>query len=229
LAGNPTPACGHTGCNTVEVGDLEGGNLLAIGERCDEELLAAIRVDDSEAFELLFERHSDFVYNFAFRRTGSWSAAEDVVGVVLLELWRQRHKVVVKHGSLRPWLCGVAANSIRQGSRSRERQHRAFGRVAPGEPVADVADAVTSRLDDERRMKELLGALEALPAQQRAVLTLFVWEELSYEEIAEALDVPIGTVRSRLSRARSHLSAIGHDVAKPEAGLRAMDRNGECA
>jgi RNA polymerase sigma-70 factor (ECF subfamily) len=202
--------------------------LLAIEEQSDADLLAALRAEGQPAFDVLFERYSDFVYNFAFRRTGSWSEAEDVVELVLLELWRQRDRVVLKHASLRPWICGVASNCIRRWVRSRDRQHRAFGRVVGGGPVEDPADAVASRLDDERRMRELLLALEALPGPQREVLMMFAWEELSYEEIAEALDLPIGTVRSRLSRARATLGTIGGPT-EDAWGAHPLDRKGDRA
>ncbi|HEX2047168.1 MAG TPA: RNA polymerase sigma factor [Acidimicrobiales bacterium] len=197
---------------------------MAIQQQSDAELLVALRADGRQAFEVLFERYSDFVYNFAFRRTGSWSEAEEVVEIVLLELWRQRDRVVLKHGSLRPWMCGVALNCIRRSSRSRDRQHRAFGRVAAGETIEDPADAVVSRLDDEVRMTELLVALEALPVPQREVLTLFVWEELSYEEIASALDLPVGTVRSRLSRARAALGPSWQDAHQTAGDPRSVNR-----
>lgn len=200
--------------------------MLAIAEQSDEDLLSALRADDRLAFEVLFERYSDFVYNFAFRRTGSWSLAEEVVEIALFELWRQRDRVALKHGSLRPWLCGVATNCIRRWSRGLDRQHRAFGRVAAGETVEDPADAVASRLDDEVRMQQLLRALDGLPPPQRDVLMLFVWEELSYEEIAEALDLPIGTVRSRLSRARAHLGPRKQDGSETAGDLRALDGRG---
>jgi RNA polymerase sigma factor (sigma-70 family) len=161
---------------------------------------------------VLFDRHGDFVYNFAFRRTGSWSAAEEIVEVVLFELWQQRRRVVTKHESLRPWLAGVALNHTRHWWRSAERQSRAFGRLAAMDRVEDDADEVASRVDDTVRVQALLAALERLPASQRDVMTLFAWEELNYAEIGEALGLPVGTVRSRLSRARARLRAT--DVAQ---------------
>lgn len=209
--------------------------------RSDRALLAALATGDRASFSLLFERHSDFVYSFAFRRTGSSSAAEDMVGTVLFELWRQRERVEVKHGSLRPWLAGVTLNQVRHWWRSGERQRRAFGRVTLTDTAEDLADGVASRLDSEPSLHKLLAALDALPAPQRDVLMLFVWEELSYEEIAETLGLALGTVRSRLSRARAQLRAIRVDETSqvrhpssasprrlPPSDLAAVECEGRC-
>ena len=183
----------------------------------DDDLLRALAGGGRDAFAALFRRHQTFVYNVAFRRTASWAAAEDVTGVVFLELWRQRERVQPLGGSIRPWLAGVAANQARHVWRSRSRRADALGRLAwvggaAGGHEADPADDVAARIDDERAMAALLDRLDALPEAHREVLTLWAWEQLGYEEIAVALGVPVGTVRSRLSRAR--------------AGLRRLDGTG---
>jgi RNA polymerase sigma factor (sigma-70 family) len=181
----------------------------------DESHLRALARGDADAFEALFERYADFVYNVAFRRTASWSIAEDITETVFLELWRQRTRVVTQSGSLRPWLAGVVSNQVKRHWRGLSRQSRAVERLAVvSAPDAAVEGgdnhtaAVDARLDDQRRMAGVLAALDALPPAQRDVLTLWAWEGFSYEEIATALELPIGTVRSRLSRARSRLEAI---------------------
>jgi RNA polymerase sigma-70 factor (ECF subfamily) len=175
----------------------------------DDDDLRALAGGDPDAFAALFRRHQTFVYNVAFRRTASWSAAEDVTGAVFLELWRQRERVEPLGGSIRPWLAGVAANQARHVWRSRSRRAAALGRLAgvdaSGRHEPDPADDLAGRIDDERAMAALLGRLDALPDAHREVLTLWAWEQLSYDEIAHALAVPVGTVRSRLSRARTSL------------------------
>jgi RNA polymerase sigma-70 factor (ECF subfamily) len=178
----------------------------------DDDDLRALAGGDPDAFAALFRRHQTFVYNVAFRRTASWSAAEDVTGVVFLELWRQRGRVEPLGGSIRPWLAGVAANQARHVWRARSRRADALGRVAGvgavGRHEPDPADDLADRIDDERAMAALLGRLDALPQAHREVLTLWAWEQLSYDEIAVALAVPVGTVRSRLSRARASLRTL---------------------
>jgi len=197
----------------------------------DDELLRALAGGGLDAFAALFRRHQRFVYNVAFRRTASWSTAEDVTGVVFLELWRQRERVEPLNGSIRPWLAGVAANQARRVWRRRSRRADALGRLAwAGDGAArsheaDPADEVAARIDDERAMAALLDRLDALPEAQREVLTLWAWEQLSYDEIAVALAVPVGTVRSRLSRARASLRTLDGTGDSLRASLGEPARN----
>ena len=155
-------------------------------------------------FGTLFERHGRAIYNYCFRRTADWSAAEDLTSVVFLEAWRKRKDVRLQGESLLPWLYGVATNVLRNRSRSLRRHRAALERLPRGHE-ADFADDVAERIDDESQMAVVLDAFLALPKRDQDVLALCVWSELSYEEAAVALDVPVGTVRSRLSRARARL------------------------
>jgi RNA polymerase sigma-70 factor, ECF subfamily len=155
-------------------------------------------------FGTLFERHGRAIYNYCFRRTADWSAAEDITSVVFLEAWRKRKDVRPHGASVLPWLYGVATNVLRNRSRSLRRHRAALERLPRGhEP--DFADDVAERLDDEHLMRAVLDTFRALPKRDQDVLALCVWSELSYEEAAVALDVPVGTIRSRLSRARARL------------------------
>ena len=197
------------------------------GDLGDEACMTALAGGSSRAFRVLFERYSDNVYNSAFRRTASRSAAEDIAETVFLELWRQRRRVVACGGSIRPWLLGVAANQSRRWWRDQTRKARAIERLAGREPglvpggsaggSADPADLVAARVDDERRMAGVLAALEALPQAEQDVLTLRAWEELGYVEIAVALGLRVGTVKSRLSRARARLEGIEGTTTSPRA------------
>jgi RNA polymerase sigma-70 factor (ECF subfamily) len=185
----------------------------------DEACLRALAGGSNRSFTVLFERYSDSVYNSAFRRTASWSAAEDIAETVFLELWRQRRRIVACSGSIRPWLLGVAANQSRRWWRDQTRKARAVERLAGREPARgdDLADLVASRVDDERRMADLLAAVRELPEPQQDVLTLWVWEGLGYDEIAVALGLRVGTVKSRLSRARARLQDIEGTATSPRA------------
>lgn len=172
----------------------------------DEELWRRTQNGDTDAFEVLFNRYCDLIYNFVYRRTGSWDAADDAVAGVFAEAWRQRNAVRLHEGSLRPWLLGVATNMLRRTWRSAERSNRALTRVDRVHQIADHADAVIDRIDNDRQLQEVLANLASLPDEQREVLLLWAWEHLSYEEISVALSIPLGTVRSRLSRARLALA-----------------------
>ena len=109
-------------------------------------------------------------------------------------------------GSALPWLFGVATNVCRNLNRSSRRRLRLVGKLRDPEPVPDHAALVTERLDAELRMRQVLAAIVRLPAHERDVLALVAWAGLSYEQAAAALAVPVGTVRSRLSRARKRLA-----------------------
>jgi RNA polymerase sigma factor (sigma-70 family) len=174
----------------------------------DAELWRLAAQGDSSAFGALFERHACAVYNFCFRRTGDWAAAEDLTSIVFLEAWRRRKDVRLKDGRALPWLLGVAVNVLRNRRRS-ERRHRAALARLPIPRGLDFADEVDGRLDDERRMRATLRTVAKLPRRQQEVLALCAWAGLSYEDAALALGLPVGTVRSRLSRARARVRELG--------------------
>lgn len=183
----------------------------------DSTLWARSRAGDAEAFTTLFERHGTTIYNYCFRRIGDWAAAEDLLSIVFLEAWRRRQKQLPP-GKVLPWLYGIATNVVRNRRRAERRYRAALARVpAPeGEPTFDAEAA--ARVDDERRMRHALEFLAALPRQQQDVLVLCDWSELGYEEAAFALGIPVGTVRSRLSRARRALEELvppaGHEQSE---------------
>lgn len=196
----------------------------------DEALLAAIAADDPAAFARLFDRYADLVYNVCFRRTGSWAVAEDLTSAVFLEAWRRRHSVRLHAGSLRPWLLGVSLNLVRRHWRSSGRATRAIERLRVVEAGDDHAAAVAAKVDDERRVRAVLDMLASLSDDHREVLLLWAWDGLGYEETAGVLGVRVGTVRSRLNRARAHLRsldgtgaterALPDDVSEPRTGER---------
>jgi RNA polymerase sigma-70 factor (ECF subfamily) len=161
----------------------------------------------SEVFALLFERHARAIYNYCFRQTGSWASAEDLVSVVFLEAWRRRRDVSLHQDSALPWLHGVATNVCRNSLRGSRRHRAALRRITEQLSEPDPAEAVADRVDDERRMRELRAAIGTLPRREQEVLGLVVWSGLDYAAAAAALGVPVGTVRSRLFRARARLSS----------------------
>ncbi|MEV0643798.1 RNA polymerase sigma factor [Phytomonospora sp. NPDC050363] len=171
---------------------------------------ARVRAGDPDAFAELFGEYVRAVYNHGFRLTGDWSAAEDVASLTFLEAWRLRERLDVSPGagSLRPWLLGIATNVARNTRRAARRYDGAVARMPRTEPLPDVADEVADRVDDRERLARVKAAMTALRKPEREVLALCVWSGLDYAEAAEALDVPVGTIRSRLSRARKRLAKL---------------------
>ena len=178
-------------------------------------LRARVRAGDPAAFSELFDEYSRAVYNLAFRLTGNWSTAEETVSLTFLEAWRLRASVEREGGSLRPWLLGIAINVNRNMSRAARRHQAAMSRVPPQPPVPDFADELAGQLDDARQLRRVLALLGRLRADERDVIALCVWSELDYAAAAQALGVPTGTVRSRLSRARRKLRKLAADDADP--------------
>jgi RNA polymerase sigma factor (sigma-70 family) len=183
----------------------------------DGELWREVARGDHAAFGRLFERHGTAVYNYLFRRCGDGSEAEDMTALVFMEAWRSRAKVVMTgDGSALPWLYGVATNTLRRRWRTRMRHRRAVSRLAAERPERDFSEDADQRVEAERRARQLLRHLRHLSRTDREVITLCLGEGLSYEDAAIALGIPIGTVRSRLSRARRRLAdAEAGDCARP--------------
>jgi RNA polymerase sigma-70 factor (ECF subfamily) len=182
------------------------------------DLRTLVRDGDKNAFGLLFEQHARAVYNYAFRLTSNWSIAEEVVSLTFLEAWRLRSTIRPAGGSLLPWLLGIALNVSRNVSRSARRQQAAMTRLQQRAGLPDFADELVSRLDDAARLDTVRAALSHLRSDERDVIALCVWSGLNYAQAAEALGVPVGTVRSRLSRARRKLQKLtatrGHEPGR---------------
>jgi RNA polymerase sigma factor (sigma-70 family) len=196
-------------------------------EHPDSILWSRVRDGDADAFGLLFERYVKTIYNYCFRRTGEWGVAEDLVSITFLEAWRRREKDLAGEKVL-PWLYGIATNVLRTRRRSEARFASALRRVAEPRPAAAFDAIVDERLDDERQMQSLLRLLAQLPKREQDVFVLCAWSELSYEEAALALGIPIGTVRSRLSRARQRLRELdpgfGHEQDSKSITLEVLER-----
>jgi RNA polymerase sigma-70 factor (ECF subfamily) len=159
----------------------------------------------AHAFGVLFDRHAKAVYNHCFRLTASWAEAEDHLQATFLLAWRKRGEVRLERESALPWLLTVATNVVRNEQRSLMRRLKNLRRVGEEPAVPDHADLVVERLDDQRRMKELLRAVARLPRNEREALALCVWAEVSYADAAAVLGIAEGSVRARVSKAKSKL------------------------
>jgi len=175
----------------------------------DEVLWAQARGGDAEAeaFGEIYARHARAVHDFCLWRTADPQAAEDAVATVFLEAWRQRGRLNLTTNSAAALLLGIANNVVRGHWRTSRRHRQALTRLRAAAPTegAEPESAVIARIDALRHVREAREAIRSLPRREREVLALIADRDLSYEETASALGVPIGTVRSRLARARSRL------------------------
>lgn len=165
------------------------------------------------------------MFAFCARRTGDLALAEDLTSVVFLEAWRRRRSVQLTGASALPWLLGTAHNVVRNQRRSL-RRHRAVlarlsaGGVSPsGEEAPSGEEDVIARVDAQRTLATALRVVDCLPQGQRDAVNLVLWSGLSYEDAAQALGVPIGTVRSRVARAQHARRVARHPATHYEGVL----------
>jgi RNA polymerase sigma factor (sigma-70 family) len=154
---------------------------------------------EPEAFEVIFDRHFGAVHRYLHRRAGRDLA--DELAAETFALAFQRRASCRAGGSVLPWLYGIATNLLRRRRRVERRRLRAYARNGVDRWVV-YEDEAAARVDDSARGAQLARALAAMRPRERDALLLYALAELSYEEIAFALDVPIGTVRTWLHRAR---------------------------
>jgi len=160
------------------------------------------------AFGVIFDRHGSTLLRFLARRVDP-AAAEDLLGEVFRIAFERRSGFEQDRDSARPWLYGIAANVVAKYHRSEARRFRAMARVSARRLLdEDPAERAVAAADADARWAVVMDAIGTLPEAERQVLLLFAWEELTYDEIALALGVPVGTVRSRLSRGRARLAAL---------------------
>jgi RNA polymerase sigma factor (sigma-70 family) len=159
---------------------------------------------EPEQFTVLFRRHAPYIQRYVVRRLGQ-DAADDIVAETFLLAFRQREAYDQTRADARPWLYGIATNLIGRHYRAESRMYRALARTGADPVMEPFTDRVDARVSASTASRRLAAALARLPEQLRDTLLLVAWGDLSYEEAATALGVPVGTVRSRLSRARSRL------------------------
>jgi RNA polymerase sigma factor (sigma-70 family) len=180
-------------------------------ERADDAAVVARSVREPDRFATIYERYFVEIYRYVAGRLGR-DVADDLAAETFLIAFRKRDRVDPALGRVRPWLYGIATILVGQHRRQETRRYRALAR-AGGRALASaeshderVADAVAA----ERLGGQLATALAGLGQGDRDVLLLAAISELSHQEIALALDIPYGTVGSRLNRARRELrTALG--------------------
>jgi RNA polymerase sigma factor (sigma-70 family) len=161
---------------------------------------------EPEAFAELFDRYSAMLYRYASKRLGP-EPAEDLVGETFLVAFSRRRSYDLAYADARPWLFGILTKLISRHHRTEAARYRALLRAPVESEVESPADRVAAGVTAQAARSELAGALAGLPAKDRDVLLLIAWGDLTYEEAARALGIPIGTVRSRLNRGRRKVRA----------------------
>lgn len=155
------------------------------------------------SFALIFDRHFDSVYRFCVRRVGE-SGAEDAAGETFRRAFENLERYDCRSDTALPWLYGIALNVVRNSFRSAERMRVAVGRLATFDEE-EISDAVVSRVDAPADLARVADVIARLKPEDREALLLFAWESLTYDVIALVQGVPVGTVKSRMNRARTQL------------------------
>lgn len=176
----------------------------------DSELVSASWTDP-EAFAVLFDRYSAMLYRYVSKRLGP-EPAEDLVGETFLIAFARRTNYDLAYDDARPWLFGILTKLVSRHHRKEAARYRALLRAPVDSTVESPADRVAAGVTAQAVRAELAGALAALPAKDRDVLLLIAWGDLTYEEVARALGIPVGTVRSRLNRGRRKVRAALGDT-----------------
>ena len=174
-------------------------------QESDAALLLSASSGTERAFVVIFDRYRSRIFSAAYRRTNRVSDAEEVVAIVFLEAWRLRKRVRIVDGSVLPWLLAVTANVTSNLSRSQRRYAKMIGRLPAPVEQEDHAPSVDEQLDGRPCRRAIDEAMNTLSAGDRAVVELCLVEELPLAAAAAALELPLGTVKSRLHRARRQL------------------------
>jgi RNA polymerase sigma factor (sigma-70 family) len=168
-------------------------------------------LEEPSAFEVIFDRHFQVLQSYARRRVGP-SVGEDIAAQTFVVAFQGRARFDPAYPSARPWLFGIATNIIRHHLRDERTHLAALSRIridVSEDPVGD-----PERLDARRLRPEIVDALLSLSVPDRETFLLVALGELNYEETANALGIPIGTVRSRINRARMRLrERLGNEAA----------------
>jgi RNA polymerase sigma-70 factor (ECF subfamily) len=181
------------------------------GIATDAEIIRASQADP-RLFAAIFDRHFDAIYRYLRRRVGE-SLADDLAAETFTTAFAVRGKYDLRREDARPWLYGIASNLLRHHYRREERQLRAYARTGV-DPVQADLDEVLDRVDAATAGPRLARALASLDRRDRDVLLLYAWADLSYQDIADALGIPPGTVRSRLHRARRIVRELLGDIGQ---------------
>jgi RNA polymerase sigma factor (sigma-70 family) len=179
--------------------------------RSSDAQLVRASLTDPEAFAALFDRYSGMLYRYVSKRLGP-EPAEDLVGDTFLAAFARRGSYDLTCPDARPWLFGILTKLVSRHHRREAARYRAMRRAPHDGDVESPDDRIAAGVSAQAARPELAAALAELHARDRDVLLLIAWGGLTYEEVAQALDIPIGTVRSRLNRGRRKVRAALGDT-----------------
>jgi RNA polymerase sigma-70 factor, ECF subfamily len=169
-----------------------------IRDLADEEVMPLVQAGDPRAFELLYDRHGGAAFSLAYRMVGRQALAEDVVQEAFLSIWRSRQRFDRTRGSVRTWVLGIVHNrgidALRR-STVHDRRRETLDGVEERFEARERTDVEVARREEARNVR---GALETLPAEQRRTIELAYFGGFTHSQIAELLDEPIGTVKGRM-------------------------------
>jgi RNA polymerase sigma-70 factor (ECF subfamily) len=172
---------------------------------------------------VVYDRHAGVLFRFLVRRVGR-DTADELLGETFRIAFERRATFDCTRPDARPWLYGIATNLIARHRRAEMRRIKATARLVATQAGDAVADRVAADVDARETWPAVAEAIAELPDGERDALLLLVWEELSYDEIASALQIPVGTVRSRLNRARRRVRELvehtGEENTEPKPGTR---------
>lgn len=180
---------------------LLNGGASHVNSPTDAELIAA-SAREPEAFTQLFERHWRALFRFCQGRAGA--AGEDIAAETFRVAFDRRWRYDARYGDARAWLFGIATNLLRDHFRTSRYEQRKLARSAALEALGQ-GEGDLNELERQMLGPQLAAALQGLPVGDRDALLLLAWADLDYEQIAQALGIPIGTVRSRIHRARQRV------------------------
>jgi RNA polymerase sigma-70 factor (ECF subfamily) len=182
----------------------------------DEDLISLVQARDARAFSTLYDRHSRAAYSLAYRMMGEPQAAEDVLQDALLKVWRNASSYRPERGSVRTWLLSIVHNRGIDQLRHLASRRRMQEKVEAAAPTSQPSDAFTESWRNVQR-EQVREALRSLPEEQLKVLELAYFSGYTHVEIAELLELPLGTVKGRmrlgLKKIRDYFSS--RDMAVP--------------
>jgi RNA polymerase sigma-70 factor (ECF subfamily) len=196
----------------------------------DDVTVIGLSISDPEQFAILYRRHAPAIQRYVVRRIGR-TAADDVVAETFLVAFRQRARYRHDGRDCLPWLYGIATNLVSRHWRAEVKQLRLLARTGIDPVTEPFTDRVDAAVTVDRAKARLGAAMAGLPARQRDALLLVTWAGLTYDQAARAMGVPLGTVQSRVSRARRHLrkqladlDPAAEEGSRREDGARAAGR-----
>jgi RNA polymerase sigma-70 factor, ECF subfamily len=164
----------------------------------DEEVMHLVKRGDPRAFEVLYDRHAGAAYSLAYRIVGHAGRAEDVTQEAFISIWRSRQRYRPERGSVRTWVLGIVHNRAIDGLRRNtphDRRRASMEGVEERHEAPERTEVEAARREDARTVQR---AMEQLPDDQRRTIELAYFGGFSHSEIAEMLQMPIGTVKGRV-------------------------------